>query len=123
MSDRALSETAMLTSLRDIRLPVDAAGGLPADVAVTVGLAALAALIIAGTLRVLSQRKKPARPVSLQTRLTGLSQMPDGERRIALLHLLRAHAPDRYAALRGDLYVPGGGIDLGALEAEVRRLA
>lgn len=122
MSDGALSETAMLISLRDIRLPPEAAGGVVADVAVTLGLAALIAFFMAGLARAVSQRKITGQTPSLRAQIAGLSDQPEPERRVALLHLLRAHAPDRYVALRGDIYAPGGGVDPDTLEAEVQRL-
>ena len=123
MSDRALSEAAMLTSLRDIRLPVEAAGGMVADVAAALGLAGLAALIVAGLLRLLAQRRPRTTQTSLQDRLAALEALPEDARRVALLHLLRAQDPARYAAIKGTLYQPGGGADLATLEAEVARLA
>ena len=123
MSDRALSEAAMLTSLRDIRLPVEAAGGMAADIAAALGLAGLAALIVAGLLRLLAQRRPRTTQTSLQDRLAALEALPEDARRVAMLHLLRAQDPARYAAIKGTLYQPGGGADLATLEAEVARLA
>lgn len=122
MTDRAMSETAMLASLRDIDLPAVAAGGVIADLAVTVGLAGLAALVVAGLLRLVSFRRHPGSPDDLRGQLAGLAQRPPEDRRVALLHLLRAHAPERYAAVKGRLYEPGGGVDIDTLEAEVARL-
>lgn len=122
MSDRALSEEAMLTSLRDIRLPADAAGGMAADLAVAIGVASLVALVLAGLFRLLSL--KPARRTDSTTkaRLADLAGLPEPERRVALLHLLRSLAPARYDDLKGAIYEPDGGVDLQTLEAEVRRL-
>ncbi|MCV3274054.1 hypothetical protein [Roseobacter sinensis] len=120
MTDRALSEEAMLASLRDIQLPAEAAGGLVADLAATVGLAGLVALILAGLIRLLSRSaQRPQR----RDPLAESRALPEAERRVALLHLLRARAPERYAAIRGEIYAPGGGVDLATLEAEVRRHA
>ncbi|MFK7751795.1 MAG: hypothetical protein AB8B51_04530 [Sedimentitalea sp.] len=123
MSDRAMSEEAMLLSLRDIRLPPDAAGGLFADLAVTVGLAALCALAAVAILSLLSVRRTPPPARDLASQLDALADHPEPQRRLALLHLLRDHAPERYANLKGALYQPGGGIDTDMLEAEVARLA
>ncbi|MFK7880714.1 hypothetical protein [Roseobacter sp.] len=122
MTDRAMSEEAMLTSLRDIHLPAEAAGGFIADVAVAVGMASLLALALAGILRALSLQRKSAAKVTLSDRIAALAQLPEREKRVALLHLLRARAPERYSALRGPIYQPGGGIDVATLEAEVNRL-
>ncbi len=117
-----MSETAMLASLRDIDLPSVAAGGVIADLAVTVGFAGVAALIVAGLLRLVSIRRSQGADGDLRIQLARLAQKPPADRRVALLHLLRAHAPDRYAAVKGRLYEPGGGVDIETLEAEVARL-
>jgi hypothetical protein len=121
MTDQAMSEAAMLISLRDISLPVDVAGGVVADVAVTVGLAGVLALIIAGMLRLFSMRR-PAAASPLRGQFLAIREMPDDARRVALLHLLRQAQPERYAAIKGALYQPGGGVDIATLEAEVARL-
>jgi hypothetical protein len=121
MTDRAMSESAMLASLRDITLPDLTTAAIAADVAVTVGLAALAALLVAGLLRLVSLRRRPARLNGIEQTLARLRAEPEGARRVALLHMLRAQAPERYAELRGALYRPDGGIDTDALEAEVAR--
>ncbi|WP_227272151.1 hypothetical protein [Roseobacter weihaiensis] len=121
MTDRAISKEAMLTSLRDIHLPAEAPGGFVADLAVAVGLACLAALVIAALLRALSLKARPNSARTLQDRLAALADRSEAERRVALLHLLREHQPDRYAELRGALYRPGNGLDLALLEAEVAR--
>ncbi len=122
MKDTALSEAAMLASLRDIHLPPEAPGGVMAELAVAAGLAGLGAVLIVGLLRLLSNRRTDAPAVTAQDRMAALSDKPEAEWRVALLHLLRAHAPDRYAAIRGELYRREGGVDLKALEAEVARL-
>ncbi|MDP5217060.1 hypothetical protein Q5Y75_07515 [Ruegeria sp. 2205SS24-7] len=122
MKDTALSETAMLASLRDIRLPPETPGGLVAELAVASGLAGLAALLVVGLLRLLSNRRAVAQELGPTDPMAALADKPEAERRIALLHLLRARAPERYAAIRGDLYRREGGIEQKALEAEVARL-
>lgn len=117
MTDRALSEEAMLASLHDIHLPAVAAGSAVADIAIVIGLASLATLVIVGLFRLLSLRVRVAPPVHP---LADLQNMPEAERRVALLHLLREVAPERYATIRGAIYAPGGGVDLATLESEVR---
>jgi hypothetical protein len=121
MIDQAMSEAAMLISLRDITLSVEAAGGLGADIAATVGLAGILALFIAGMLRLFSMRRRVAVP-PLRGQFLEIRKMPDDDRRIALLHLLRQAQPERYAAIKGALYQPEGGVDIATLEAEVARL-
>lgn len=122
MTDRAISKEAMLTSLRDIRLPAEAPGGAAADLAVATGLACLLALALAAILRALSREPGKKTGATLQDHLAALEGKPEAERRLALLHLLRAHAPERHAALKGALYKPSGGVDAATLEAEVARL-
>ncbi len=122
MSDRAMSEAAMLASLRDIQLPVEAAGGLIADVAATIAASGVLALLIATVFRALSFKTAPVTTDPLAARRAALAGLPEDDRRLALLHLLRAHAPERYADLRKSLYQPSGGIDISVLEAEVNRL-
>ena len=119
MSDQALSQQAMLTSLRDIRLPEAAAGGWPADLAVAVGLAGAAALLVTLCLRALSQRRAAPSEPSPRQAFERARALPEAERRVALLALLRSHAPERYAALTRDLYSPTGAPETQALEAEV----
>ncbi|MFK7762464.1 MAG: hypothetical protein AB8B62_04325 [Roseobacter sp.] len=122
MTERALSETAMLASLRDIKLPVDAAGGVIAELAATVGISGLVALGVAGVLRVISLKRAEKNGKPLQNHRDALVDLPDADRRLALLHLLRAHAPERYAQVRASLYRPSGGVETAELEAEVNRL-
>ncbi|WP_299961205.1 hypothetical protein [uncultured Roseobacter sp.] len=120
MTDRALSEEAMLASLHDIHLPAEAAGGFAADIAVVIGLASFAALLLVGVFRLVSLK---ARVAPVESPLAGLQDLPEADRRVALLHVLREAAPERYAAIRGAIYEPGGGVDLATLEAEVRARA
>lgn len=118
MSEGALSREAMLASLRDIRLPEAAAGGWPSDLAVAVGLASAAALIVALAARLISQQRlKPSIPTPREE-LDHALGLPEADRRIALLQILRDRAPERYRALTRDLYSPDGAPDTRALEAE-----
>ncbi len=112
----------MLDSLLDIHLPEVAAGGALAEAAAVVAVAACAALVIAGVLRLLSVRQRREVPPSLAEEVAALSANAIPDRRSALLHILRTHAPERYATLRGRLYRPDAGLEMAALEAEVARL-
>jgi len=119
--EQSFSERTMLDSLRDIRLPTDAPGGALADLLTCVGLAGLAAWICVLALR-LCFRPRDTTPVkSLSQQVKDISALPEPERRVALLHLLRQHAPARYEALSDALYRPGQ-LDLARLEAEVAAL-
>ncbi|MCR9147841.1 MAG: hypothetical protein NXH74_11660 [Rhodobacteraceae bacterium] len=117
MSDRAISKEALLSGLRDIRLPEPGPMDMLANVTATIALASGAALLIVFVWRLLSSPRLPDTPPSTRD----LDHLPDAERRVALLHMLKARAPDRYAALRSRLYRPDGDLDLATLEAEVAR--
>lgn len=123
MSEGALSEATLRASLIDIRLPVDAPGGVWAELAVVIGLAALLAVGVASLVRLAGQRRVPETVPTLHDRLDEIALLPVAERRVALLHLLREKAPERYAELTPTLYRPGGGPELHELTAEVARLA
>ncbi|MEM8956958.1 MAG: hypothetical protein AAGC86_03995 [Pseudomonadota bacterium] len=118
MTGGALSKEAMLASLRDIRLPDVGAGGWVSDLAVAVGLASTAALIIALAARLVSQRRSKPSARTPREALDHALRLPEAERRIALLQILRARAPERYRALTRDLYSLEGAPDTRVLEAE-----
>jgi len=118
----AMSREAMLASLGDIRLPVDAAGGVIADLAAVGGLAALAALIAVGLLRGAGSKRAFIRRPTPAERRAALQALQGEERRVAMLHLLKELAPHRYAAFGGRLYLPDG-VPLNEIESEVSRLA
>lgn len=122
MTESAMSETAMLAGLRDIRLPAEAVGGWPADLAAAMALAGAAALLVGWAVRLFSLAQAKARPRDLRDEISDLAALPDVDRRIALLHLLKTRAPDRFAALQEGLYRPEGGPDTARLQAEVERL-
>lgn len=119
--DRAMSVEALLGGLQDIRLPVSAPGGTLAEVLAALALACLGALLVSGLLRLVSRRRVRATVPSLASELQLLATRTEAERRVALLHLLKRHAPERFAALRGALYRPGSDLDTSQLEAELRR--
>lgn len=122
MTDRALSEEAMLASLRDIALPSHAAGGLAADVFMTIALAGIAGLVVAGVLRLFSLRRIARPEPTIRDRLESVRALPDADRRIALLHMLRRHAPERYREIARDLYRPQSAVTAQRLEVELERL-
>lgn len=119
MTDRALSQEAMLASLRDIRLPDTGAGGWPSDFAVAVGLAGAAALLVGLAVRLISQRRRVHMPPTPRQQLDAALDLPEADRRTALFQILRTQAPERYLALTRDLYSPHGAPDTRILEAEV----
>lgn len=117
----AMSREAMLAGLQDIRLPAEAAGGIFAELAVAIGFAAVAALFAVAMFRLLGSRRVVARPQTLSQRIAALDDLPDEDRRLALLHLLKSEAPDRYASFSAELYRPNR-VPLKDIEAEVARL-
>ncbi|GAA4219674.1 hypothetical protein GGQ68_003823 [Sagittula marina] len=121
MNEQPIAEATLQAGLRDIRLPAEAVGGGLADIAAVVTIAGVLALIVVSLWRLASRTRSERR--------TGLSaamaELPteDTARRTALLHLLKAHAPERFANLRPTLYQANGAPDLQTLEAELRRHA
>lgn len=122
MTGRALSEDTMLAALHDIRLPSEAAGGAFGDMAAAIAMAGILALLVGSSIRLMTRKRIAQQAPSLADVLEELQNLPDAERRVALLHLLKARAPDRFEALRSGLYRRGSGSDIHQLEAEVRAL-
>ena len=118
--DRALTEEAVLTGLQDIRLPAEAAGGTLAELLAVVGIGLSLALLLGLASRVVTRPSaaKPCAP-SMAARLAALSDLPEGERRLALLHLLKETRPDRFQALAEGIYRMGGLPDATVLETEL----
>lgn len=117
MSEQAMSKEALLQSLVDIELPSHAAGGWIAELLAVVALAAFAALVFGGVLRLFS-RKRTAIAPSEKDRLASILALPEQDRRLALLYWLRAKDPERYQAVASTLYRPNAGPELSVLEAE-----
>ncbi len=118
MAESALSRDAMLAGLRDIRLPADAPGGLWADLLAALALGLMLA-VLAGLVLRLMTRARPRGPIA--NAADGIHALPEEDQRLALLRLLKARAPDRYATLTQALYQRGGLPDIAVLRAEVRR--
>jgi len=119
MSEQAMSKEALLKSLVDIELPSQAAGGALAEFSAVIAIAAFAALFLAGLLRLFSRRVQTHKP-SEKDALAQILALPEQERRLGILHWLRAQHPERYAAISNELYRPNAGPDLATLEAEAR---
>lgn len=117
MADPARPLDELLTGLRDIRLPGDAPGGLAAEILVMVGLGAILALTVALVLKMFTtqQRHRPIRPPDLDTQIDALRTLPDEQRALALLHLIREQ--NQGDALPEGRYAPGGIPSIDALEA------
>ena len=77
---------------------------------------------VAGLVRLLARRQQAAPPAPrLVDRLDALSGQEAAVRRVALLHLARAHLPDLYTDVQPTLYRRDSEPDLDALEAALRR--
>lgn len=120
-SDAALSEQTLQASLRDIRLPGEVAGAGVIDLVLVAGLAGCLAVVLLVGLRFVTGARQPAPTQGLERQLDQLDTLTSDQQRVALLHLLRRHAPERYRQITGDLYKPGMLTDLARLRDEVRR--
>ncbi len=116
-----MSVEAMLAGLQDIRLPSTAPGGVLADLVAAFALACLLALIVGAVIRLVSRPRSDRAAPGLGDRLDALADLPEDARRVALLHLLKSHAPERFAALKAGLYRPGLAPDTAQIESELRR--
>ncbi|WP_299846699.1 hypothetical protein [uncultured Roseovarius sp.] len=117
MADRALTEEAVLAGLQDIRLPTDAPGGLFAELLAVIGMALLLALFLGLIARTLSRpRLKKTRQIPVHDQLAQLKKLPDSERKLALLHLLKDTRPEVFKPLAVGLYRPDGLPDADTLE-------
>ena len=123
MSGEALSEAALQAGLHDIRLPAAVAGGQLAELAAAVALAGVAALMIGLLARPFLVRKKIQPQPSLAEQLSRLDTLPEPERRIGLLHLLKSHDPSRFADIRDSLYRPETAPQTAELRAALMRHA
>lgn len=118
----AISEATLLAGLYDIRMPAAAAGGLTANIAVAVGLGLICAVAVSTVLVIFRRpNDRPAPPVDFADRIDRLRLLPDHERQVALLHLMRSAAPEAMPADPEALYRPGGLPAVTALEAELLR--
>ncbi|WP_172331069.1 hypothetical protein [Mangrovicoccus sp. HB161399] len=123
MTGAPASEAAMLAALRDIHLPLAAPGGTVAEIAAAVAVGGAAAIAAALLLRLATRRRPRPAPETLAASLDRLAGAPEDVRRIELLRLMKARAPDRFAALCPDLYRPGPVLASELLERELRGLA
>lgn len=119
MADRALTQEAVHSGLRDIRLPADAAGGLVADLLVALAIGLLLAVLFSWLARIVTLSRPKVLQPSLKRDVQALATLPDADQQIALLHLLKSRAPDRYRAMVDSLYRPGGLPDLATLRTAV----
>ncbi|WHZ37800.1 hypothetical protein [Sagittula sp. MA-2] len=117
MTGEAITEETLQASLHDIRLPSEAPGSFAAELAATLALACLGALVLGAGMRLATVRARPPDP---QSDLARIATLPDDARRVALLTLLKTHAPDRFEALKQSLYRPEP-LDLAELQDEVAR--
>ncbi len=113
MADRALTEEAMLTGLRDIHLPGDAAGGTAADLLAAAAIGLLLAFMLGALLKTFT--------VSPRVREFGSDALSDDIDRVQALYRLKLHHPDRFARFRPLLYRRGDQPDRDTVLRELRR--
>lgn len=123
MTERALTEDALLAGLRDIHLPAEGAGGTIAELAAAGAFACALALLFAALLRALSLRRRSVAAPSLRARIEASRALPEAERRVALLHLLKERDPTRFHALKQGLYRADSTLDADTVAAELARHA
>lgn len=116
MTDRAISKDAMLQALRDIHLPEDAAGGTLGEILAVLAIAGFGALLVAFLVSTFSRSNTTNEPLTVVDHLNLLSDLPPDERRVALLHLLKAENPAKYQALKQGLYRPNSQFDAHQIE-------
>ncbi|MCY0096495.1 hypothetical protein [Hoeflea ulvae] len=118
MADDAVSAETMLVGLQDIRLPAEAPGGLAAELIAVIGLGLVLALAVSVLLKLVTRPPpKPAAELALADRIAALAALPEEDRALALLSLIRATAPDALPGLRASLYRRGGFPEAARLEA------
>lgn len=112
----------MLVGLQGLRLPEGAPGGLLAEVLVAVGLGLVIAWGLSFLVGLVSTRVVQVTP-SLRDQLAALRDLPEAERSVALLHLIRTH--DRAVAdqLGARLYGRGDFPTSDELEGYLMQLA
>lgn len=119
MADRKLTADDLLAGLADIRLPAEAAGGLAAELFAALGLGLLLALAISAVLPLITKRKTVSSRRSVRERIKAARALPDSERTIALLHLLKEKRPEIAERMNKTIYAPGGLPEPSVLEAEL----
>lgn len=112
----AISKDAMLNGLAPMRLPVEAPGGLWAELLLCFAVGLLAGL----ALDLLLHRRGQAR-LSLRDRLAALTGLGAEQRRLGLLYLLHEYRPGVLRRWGDRLYRRGGLPDADEIEAELRR--
>lgn len=94
----------MLAGLQDIRLPEIAPGGLIAELAAAVGVGLLIACAFSFLIPILTRKATPNSAPSLSEQLDVARQLPEAERSVSLLHMLREQDKDTADALQDRLY-------------------
>ncbi len=116
----ALGQDALVAGLHDIHMPTALPWQVVADLMAAMAVGGAAALAIGLALRAFSLRRDAQSPPSLVEQVSALHSLPAGERRTRLLGLMKRHRPDRFAAIRPNLYRRDGDLkDLDVLAQEV----
>lgn len=94
----------LLAGLQDIRLPESAPGGLIAELAAAVGVGLLISSVLSFLIPILTRKETQNRAPSLDEKLDAARQLPEAERSVSLLHMLREQDKDAVDALQKRLY-------------------
>lgn len=116
MTERAAGPEDLLAGLHDIRPPLEAAGGWPAEAAVILAAALIAAWAVSFALPLVTAPPR-TREETLADRIAAARALPEGARVIALLHLIRAERPEALPDIAPLLYRPDAAPDAATLEA------
>jgi hypothetical protein len=120
MDPVAPESAALLAGLHDIRLPLEAAGGVFAELTAAAGLGLLLALLLAPLVRAATRPRAPPTAVGIAGRLAALDRLEGEERREALLRLVAELKPEVLRAMQPAIYRPGGLPTADNLEAALR---
>lgn len=124
MADHSITRETMLDSLHEIRLPVDAPGGLLADVTAAAGLGLILALILGFLIPIFTTaRAKGALTPDLSARIIALRELPEQERVLALLYLAREVTPAVVVGNDNSIYHRDGLPDAASLEGALLKAA
>ncbi|MGB5558701.1 MAG: hypothetical protein WBN04_11910 [Paracoccaceae bacterium] len=117
MEKSGITVEDLIAGLQDIRLPSHAPGGMWAEILAAAGLGLLLACCVALVLPLITRRKSLPHAPTLSQRVAALSGLPEADRAVGLLHLLKQHDPEAAAQFGRKIYARGGLPDAATLEA------
>jgi len=120
MATGGLTTEDLANSLQDIRLPDAAAGGLLAEILAALGVGLLLAFCVGMIVRLVSRRRSAPRLATLAERIVALEDLPEPERALGLLHILKERDPQAAAQYGSAIYARGGLPDAATLKAAIK---